>query len=137
VRVDLLELVRESMKAPGRDPDAAPTTPATLGLPEERVEIYVNPRVAMGLLTIAVCLVAPGAASRPHIELCSRPPRVSIRPGPGEGERVLVPARTLIAPAEHCIEAAARLCGVGVERRGGAIELSWPTSRDEREPKPA
>jgi hypothetical protein len=137
VRVDLLELVRESMKAPGRDPDAAPTTPATLGLPQERVDVYVNPRVAMGLLTIAVRLVVPDAATRPHIELSSQPPRVSIRSGPAEGERVVVPSRTLIAPTERCIEAAARLCGVGVERSAGVIELSWPASRHEREPKPA
>ena len=99
--------------------------------------MYVNPRVAMGLLTIAVRLVAPDASSRPHVELASQPHRVSIRSGPGEGVSVVVPSRTLIAPTEHCIEAAARLCGIGVEQRAGAIELSWPTSRHEREPKPA
>jgi hypothetical protein len=137
VRVDLQELVRESLKPVGREPNGSVKLSATLSLPAERVDVFVNPRVAMGLLTIGVRLLAADAATKPHIALSSEPPRVSIRRGPGEGERVVVPARTLIAPTEICMQAAASLCAVAIDRQADALALSWPTNREEREPKPA
>jgi hypothetical protein len=127
VRLNLLECVRESFEA--GDTAEADTTllrSATLRAAPRAIEVYVKPRLAVGLIQTAIGLIAPDVGHEVHITL-DVDGAVGVHRGTGEGDRVTALARRVIEPTLVCIEAAAGLSGVNITGDGERLlDLRWP-----------
>jgi hypothetical protein len=132
VRVDLKDLLQQTFTR--SDAEGTLAAPA-LQLPDESLELYLSPRVAMALFTIAVDFAGRDG----------HPLRISMR-GTGSDECTIVisrdearsalrkDVRRVIEPIALCLEAAARLLGAELEQRAGGAELSfvWPAGSNTR-----
>lgn len=133
ITIDLFELVRQSFKAT----DATTrTVTATLQGTKDGCELSLNPRVTMALVGIGVQLVAANVTNGtpPCVTIEQLPDgacSITVTPGPGDGEQIVLATRTLIEPTAICAEAAARAIGVRLERAPGSarVALSWAAAR--------
>lgn len=137
VRLDLLELARETSGGGGAGSDAD-NIAATLACPEPGVEVFVNPRIAMTLLEIGVQLAAGGSGSgaTPHV-LIERQPSgecsITISRERGVGEPIVLQARHMLPPTVPCARTVARMIDARFEHDPDytRIALVWPLASAE------
>jgi len=121
VRLDVLELSRQSFAGPASDSWPRETLIATLKSEAEGLEIEVNPRTVTALIALGVELVAhPRDATQvAHIRIGASTPdgcRITIERNPrAGGEDLLLLRRGVIAPTLPCVKAAARASGGSLE----------------------
>jgi hypothetical protein len=117
VRLDVLELSRQSFAGPVSGSWPRDTLVATLKSEAAGLEIEVNPRAVTALIALGVELVAhPRDATQvPHIRIGACPRggcRILIERNPGAGgEDLVLLRRGVIAPTLACVSAAARASG--------------------------
>lgn len=131
VRLSLHEMVREASKTPVSAAESAESVAVTLAPALDGAEVLINPRVGMGMVSIAVAWVVsqhPNAV--PHIEVeldPARATRLVIRKERGEGVGLMLVRRPLIPAALPCLDAAAALSRASVTRAedGSRLTLAW------------
>lgn len=131
VRLKLHDLVREAAKTPVSAAESVESVAVTLARRESGGEVMISPRVGIGLVGIAVALVAskyPNAL--PHIAVdCDDDQLTGITIGKdrGEGEGLMLVRRSLIAPSLACLAAVASLTGARIEHdpAGSSVSLAW------------
>jgi len=130
IRIDVSELLQQTFQAKdAASIDPTRPLPTLLVLPNDHVELFVNPRVAMAIFSIAANLAASDGSSV----------RVTLRVRDDGECGVWItrhPARALaLASPQHtteltvsCLEAAARFAGARLDRSSDGSELAfvWP-----------
>jgi hypothetical protein len=136
VRLDLLELTRETLVAKPRvsDPPGAAIS-ATLSCRDAGVELFVNARVAMALLSIGVQLIANSGAQGcdPNVTVrrtASGDCSISVAATSPEGEPIVLRSRRIVPPTLACARAMAELTEGVVQYTADPVsfELIWPAA---------
>lgn len=132
VRLDLHELVREASKTPVSAAESVESVPVTLAPSPEGLELFINPRVGMGLVGIGVALVASGHPNAvPHIAVRGDGGGgrgISIHKQRGEGEGLMLVRRPLIAPSLAVLDTVAKLTGARMTRSEDRSEVVFEWS---------
>ena len=129
VRLNLHELVREASKTPVSAAESVESVPVTLAAAPEGLELFINPRVGMGLIGIAVALVSsahPNAV--PHIAVTGEgdgPRGLVIRRERGEGAGLMLIRRALIGPSLAVLDAVAAQTGARLSRSEDRARVSF------------
>jgi hypothetical protein len=138
IRLDLLELARETFKAGASTANGGPgSISATLSSIELGMELFVNPRVAMSLLSIGVQLAASGRPGVvPHIAIQRQPSGecgVAISSQGGPGEPIVLGARRIVPPTLSCAQAVASVSDARFEYapEQGHVALVWAFTASE------
>lgn len=134
IRLDLLELLQQTFKVT-EPAESGLRVRVALDLPAESIELYLSPRVAMALFTIAAefagsdgCPVRIAMRSKPSGE-CS----VAIMRDPSAAKGKGQP-RHVIEPIGVCLEAVAHLLGARFDASPDHSELAftWPEGSSRR-----
>jgi hypothetical protein len=131
VRLDLHELVREASKTSVSAAESVESVAVTLAPSREGLELFINPRVGMGLIGIAVALVASGDPNAvPHVTVTDHTDGARglwIQKERGEGDGLMLIRRRLIPPSLAVLDTAATLSGAKLTRSsdGGRVAIEW------------
>jgi hypothetical protein len=133
VRLNLHELVREASKTQVSAAESVESVAVTLAPAPEGLELFINPRVGMGLIGIGVAHVASGHPNAvPHIVVTGDGEDgrgIAIGKEPGDGDGLMLVRRRLIPPSLAVLDAVAALTGARVTRTDdrARVAFHWNT----------
>jgi hypothetical protein len=135
LRLDVLDLSRQSFGGPPSGSWPRETLVATLFSDASELEVEVNPRAVTALLAVGVELVADpkDATAIPHIRVSATPQNgchiLIERNAAARGEDLMLLRRGIIDPTLPCVAAAARANGAVLEFDAAASRFSLTFSK--------